>query len=429
MKKVIKFLKKVYFDVLQSIAFYPVLISLGFFMFSMIVLELENTKTVMALKKNLSYLFIQDFETARSILSTFIGGILSLTVFSFTMVMVVLNQASSNFSPSLLPNLISNKKHQVILGIYIGTLLYCTIVLIYLGAYGIDSNSMGLSTMLAAIFAIVCIGFFVYFIHSISTAIQINNITNRIFQSSLDHLNSAMEGESKSIVHLKYLETDSWYTIAIAENGYFRGFDASLMENSLLEKGNQIEVIPYIGQHLWEGAPVLRTKAEVTNEEQENLVFCLNISSKRNEGNKDISGMVRLMEIAVKALSPGINDPGTAIGVISHLAKLIHGALQFPKITSTYVRNSETLLIRNYILAEEIIRIVVQPIRQYAKNDVSVLYELIGAMHYIETAPNLTKEDHKAIAKEKEALLFDIENNIENPVDRSRILEFLKHKK
>ena len=420
-------MKKIYHNVLKSIAFYPVLISFGFFMLSIVILELENTEAVMALKKNLSYLFIQDFETARSILTTFIGGILSLTVFSFTMVMVVLNQASSNFSPRLLPNLISNKKHQIILGVYIGTLLFCTIVLIYLGAYGIDSESMGLSTMLAALFALVCIGFFVYFIHSISTAIQINHITNRIFESSMRHLDSEMNSTSGQEVSLHYIETENWYTIYVTDNGYYKDFDVSLMTNALLEQNNQIEVLPYVGQHIWKGMPVLRTKNILNEEEQRDLLFCLDISSKRHEGDKGISGMIKLMEIAVKALSPGINDPGTAIGAIGDLAELLRVRLQFSKVVSTYVRDSETLLIKNNISAYEIMRIIVQPIRNYAKKDSAVLFELVATLHFISKAPNLSGEDMAAIAEEKEALLFDIKENVSNPIDQKRILDYLQN--
>ena len=131
-KSVLKLVKVLYSRVLLSIAFYPVLISFGFCLLAFVILELESLALAKKLKENIPYLFIEDYETARAILTTLIGGILSLTVFSFTMVMVVLSQASSNFSPRLLPSLVSNKRHQLILGVYIGTLLYCIIILIVL---------------------------------------------------------------------------------------------------------------------------------------------------------------------------------------------------------------------------------------------------------------------------------------------------------
>ncbi|MDY7394972.1 DUF2254 family protein [Aureibaculum sp. 2210JD6-5] len=125
-KTILKFFKKQSQDVVHSIAFYPVLISLTYLLLAIGGLQVENLELISSLKKKIPYIFIEDYETARSILSTIIGGILSLTVFSFTMVMVVLNQASSNFSPRLLPNLISNKKHH-----YIGNIHWHLTVLYY----------------------------------------------------------------------------------------------------------------------------------------------------------------------------------------------------------------------------------------------------------------------------------------------------------
>ena len=193
MKALTKFIKRTYHSVLQSIAFYPVLISILFISVAVISLKFDNSKLGAEVKEKIPYFFIHDYETVRAMLSTFIGGIISLTVFSFSMVMVVLSQASSNFSPRLLPGLISNKKHQIILGIYVGTLLYCTLILLSLGAYGTDSKSLGFSAMLGALMAVLCIGLFIYFINSISSAVQILNIIEQIYGRCYRFVKTSLE--------------------------------------------------------------------------------------------------------------------------------------------------------------------------------------------------------------------------------------------
>jgi len=422
MKTIIKTIKQTYRNVLQSIAFYPVLLGFVFIIMAIVALHMDSSEITQSLKEELPFLFIQDFETARAILSTFIGGILSLTVFSFTMVMVVLSQASSDFSPRLLPGLISNKRHQIILGIYIGTLLYCTIILISLGAYGVDSNRLGLSTMLAALLSVVCIGLFVYFIHSISRAIQIHNIIDEIYDHCDIYLEEELKKADSSTVALQYVDTKDWVVLKADKTGYFRGFDADLMAGSIRESENQIEVVPYLNQHIWEGSPALRVMQPLNDEEQEKLTFCLNISSDRHEEDKGIGGMIKLMEIAVKAMSPGINDPGTAIDAITKLGGLLHRFLQFPKITSEPYRERSVILIKHTISAEELMRVVVQPIRLYAKKDSTVIYELIAALQFIETAPNISAESKNAVAIEIEALREDIDEHIGNEIDKKRIL-------
>jgi len=422
-KRLLKFLKGNYRRVVQSIAFYPVLISGLFLIGAVVAIQLDGFEVVTGLKKDVSFLFIQDYDTARSMLSTFIGGIISLTVFSFTMVMVVLSQASSNFSPRLLPGLVSNKKHQIILGFYIGTLLYCTIILIALGANGLDSNKLGLSTMLAAIFSVGCIGLFVYFIHSISRAIQIHNIIEGIFEESNKFLKDELKKQNSGEVALQYVDTEDWETLRVNKTGYFRGFDIDLMENSIKDLENQIEVLPYLNEHIWKGAPVLRIQGEVTDAQRENLIFCLNISSNRHEENKGIGGLIKLMEIAVKAMSPGINDPGTAIDAVTKSGQLLGQFLQLPKITSQVLEKEKLILIQNNISAEELMRIVIQPIRLYSKKDSAVMYELIAALRFIERGNNLSDVNKKVVAAELDAMYADIDTYIENTADRARLVK------
>ncbi|HEA29119.1 MAG TPA: DUF2254 domain-containing protein [Leeuwenhoekiella sp.] len=429
MKKIIKFIKNTYAKVLQSIAFYPVLISTLFLFIAFGGLEAENLELVQNIKKELPYLFIQDYETARSILSTFIGGILSLTVFSFTMVMSVLSQASSNFSPRLLPDLISNKRHQIILGVYIGTLSYCIIILISLGAAGVDSSSLGLSTMFAALLGVICIGLFVYFIHNISRAIQIQNIVDSISKSSSKYFDSKLAIQEKSKQSLETIDTSNWALIKSSKSGYFRSFDPALLKDSIKSNENDIFVIPYINQHIWEGAPLLKIKKQPNEEERENLDFCVTLSPDRLEGEKGIGGMIKLMEIAVKAMSPGVNDPGTAIDAIVKLTQLLRYMLQLPQISAEKFNNEKLTIIKKIIDADEAMRVLIQPIRQYSKQDSAVCYVLIEALQFITQEPDISPDKKAVIEAELRALRKDIEHSIENETDKQRVIRLFDHPK
>ncbi|MGB3774848.1 MAG: DUF2254 domain-containing protein [Leeuwenhoekiella sp.] len=422
-KTVIKFIKNTYSKVLQSIAFYPVLISTVFLIIAFGGLEIENFEPIKKLKENLPYLFIQDYETARSILSTLIGGILSLTVFSFTMVMSVLSQASSNFSPRLLPDLISNKKHQIILGVYIGTLSYCIIILISLGAAGVDSSSLGLSTMFAALLGVICIGLFVYFIHNISRAIQIQNIVDSIAEASMLFFNKQLKIQEETKSSLSTIDTTGWTVIKSGKSGYFRGFDPALLNDSLKENNHEIFVIPYINQHIWAGSPILKIKKPPSEDEYTNLNFGVTLSPDRLEGEKGIGGMIKLMEIAVKAMSPGVNDPGTAIDAIIKLTQLLRALLQLPQITIEKLYEKRLTVIEKIINADEAMRLLIQPIRQYSKQDSAVCFVLIEALQFIVQEPNISNDKKAVIKSELAALKRDVEDSIENETDKQRIIK------
>ncbi|QCX01971.1 DUF2254 domain-containing protein [Aggregatimonas sangjinii] len=418
-KVLFKYLKRIYFNALRSIAFYPVLITSSFLLISIIVLYLENTGVFNNWKQSSSYLFVQDYETARTWLSALIGGILSLTVFSFTMVMLVLNQASANFSPRLLPGLVANKKYQIILGFYIGTLLYCIVVLISLGAYGSKTGSSGLSITLSAVFALLCISMFVYFIDTISKAIQIRNIIEVVSSSCMESIKEFQDDQTGAVIGLKDYDTQGWSEIACITSGYFRGFDTKLLSEEFKDSVNQIEVIPYVGQHLWEGDAIFRTEQNLSADEIENLLFCVYMSSDRHVENDASGGMVQLMEIAVKALSPGINDPGTALDVLSHLGNLMAKHMAFPAMSSSTVENSSLVILRNYITTPELLRIVIQPIRAYGKSDSSIMSELVRVLIFLLRQKGVSPLSKKALETELEALKIDLEENIGNSIDRA----------
>ena len=112
-------------NIKNSIAFYPSMIAMLMIAFAILAIYLEDALITKKILNKLPILIIHDPDTGRAILNTMIGGIISLMVFSFSMVMLLLNQASSNFSPRVLPSLIANKRHQFVLGVFIGTIVYC----------------------------------------------------------------------------------------------------------------------------------------------------------------------------------------------------------------------------------------------------------------------------------------------------------------
>ncbi|MFS4446499.1 DUF2254 domain-containing protein [Maribacter sp. 2307UL18-2] len=416
-------MKRTYYTALRSIAFYPVFISLALFCFAAVTLTLENFDFIINIKKKNSYLFIEDADTARTILSTLIAGILSLTVFSFTMVMVVLNQASSNFSPRLLPGLVSNKRHQLILGFYIGTLLYCTIVLISLGAYELENSTVGMSTTMAAILGVGCVGLFVSFIHNISSAIQIQNIVERIYHHTDHKLNLYLEQELQEETPLLGLSDEDLQVIVSDKSGYFQEFDIDLVASDLFKIDLQLILIPYSGEHIWEGSPLLKTNRKLSDKEKEALRFACSISKDLHDGNHPLLGLIKLMEVAVRAMSPGVNDPGTALDVVHKLGPLLSKMIRMPAFTSVIELNKGIVVMKTNISTNGLLSTIFQPIRLYAKNDSSVMEGLLSALSYMKGISGLSQEDEDALVHEEGAMKEDIEGYIKNKKDREQILK------
>ncbi len=376
------------------------------------------------LKDSLPNLIIKDEAIAETLLSVLIGGIISLTVFSFTMVMVVLSQASSNFSPRLLPGLISDKRHQRILGIYLGTLLYCLLNLIFLGSGRSEGQHFGLAVMIAAIFGVFCLVLFVQFIHGISSSIQIHRIVEKVYADGcleVEKAEKSIDAERLGMVP----QTDDWEEILSDKTGYYKGFDCSLIEKKLQEKVEQLRILSLVDTFLWEGTPVMRVAKPVSEEERRQLLFAFRVSSDRHGSDSYFQAMIKLMEIAVKAMSPGINDPGTAIEAVHKLGQLLNRAMRLPKVA--FRKNNRGVLrpIENYIDAKTFCNTVIQPIRHYAKSDRGVLEQLICALKFIQVSKTTNALCKEVIQTELDCMETEIQKNFEQVKDKEYLLDLL----
>ena len=123
---------------------------------------------------------LRDASTARSIISAISTGIISLTVFSFSMVMIVLNQAASQMSNRILDKLIGNRFQQIVLGFYIGTIVYSLFLLSTIRDIDSGIYVPSLSTYLLILLTVGDIFLFIYFLHYITQSVKYEIIISRI---------------------------------------------------------------------------------------------------------------------------------------------------------------------------------------------------------------------------------------------------------
>nr|WP_266205107.1 DUF2254 family protein [Pontibacter kalidii] len=253
----------------SSIAFLPSIISVGFFMLAIGMLYFETLPISTALEERLPFELVRDEENARLILSTVAAGIISLTVFSFSMVMIVLSQATSNLSPRVIPGLTTVRSHQVVLGFYIGTIIY---VLLLLLSYKTDKESAhtpAIAVLLGLAFGIICLVLFVYFIHSISQAIQLDNIVNSVFQKAAQALEVEKQVVSNTHAPDKSSNNDFKYTLYNNTNGYLRQVDLEGLRQLARQHQLQVKILVEVGTFTVEGTPLMQLTSDPRTPELE----------------------------------------------------------------------------------------------------------------------------------------------------------------
>ena len=384
MIKISKWFKIYYNKITGSIAFIPAIIALAFLLFSWIMLEIDFSDWGKHLKSTLSWLSLKDASTARSIVSTVAGALISLTVFSFSLVMIVLNQAASQMSNRVLASMIENRIQQIILGFYIGTIVYALFLLSTIRDINSGIYVPALSIYLLILLTVIDIFLFIYFLDYVTQTVKYETVIHRVQEQTMKTMKKRFE-EIKNESKLLQIATD---------NNLFICF--LYTQATYLIKGSVFMEI--------------YSKEPVDKDCMDELMATSDFyKGQPIQLNADY-GFNQIAEVAIKALSPGINDPGTAVICLHALSDLLAYRLRYKLPSGRY---DEKSVQRIYIPAttfREIFEKCILPIWNYGKKDDYIQQQLIL----------MTKQLKVADHKKEYAVLFD---TLINEVEKEKRVE------
>lgn len=413
---------KFYHRVVNSIAFYPTLIALGFLIFSIIVMRIEFNDLVIELKSNIERVLVHDPNNARLILGTIVGSIISLMVFSFSMVMIVLNRATSTLSPRVIPGLISDKFHQIVLGFYLGSIVFSLILIVNIDAPGVEFSVPSLGIFCSMVLAIVCLGLFVYFIHSISQKIQVDYILNDIYKLTKKELGKVDTDNAKK----EMPDTSNWTTCVAIDSGYLKRIDGPGLTEFCKKHEVKLNVTVSIGAFVVKEYPFIEISKDLEKDVKNQLRSYFTLYTEERVSDHYLFGFKQISEIAVKALSPGINDPGTAVKALDLLSDLFAKLMEIDE--QNYIPNDdeEPLVFVQPMPFEDVMFQILVPIREYGKKDVSVLVRLLDCLKHMIYSDSHRKKFTPLLAEYVGNFLVCSKKYVDNDLDKKSINQRLR---
>ncbi len=414
-----------FFNVVESnIAFYPTVLALCGFFFAVFMIYMEDLGVSKYLVEHLPILVVDNGDTAMTILSALISGLISVVVFSFSMVMLLLSQASSNYSPRLLPGLISDKRHQIILGIYLATILYNIFILFSIQPTGDKYQIPGFSVLIGILATVVCLYAFIYFIHNISQSIQISNILQGIFRTAKNRLDQLIEEETDS--PLEFPDTSEWHEYYTTQSGYLQNISDTNLINICIDEETKLHILPVKGIFVLQGIPLFRSEKKLEEDTVKKVISNFNFARPELVADNYVLAFKQITEIIVKAMSPGINDPGTAINGIDYLTELF--ALRMQKKDHVIVKKDDTSYIKlNSVSFQELLYNVMASIRAYCKHDIILIKKLLLMFNYLKRQNTDCDDYKKHIEEEVHVLLNDARDGISNEIDWAQALKMAQN--
>lgn len=395
-------LRKIFIYIRSSLWFVPTLLTLGALVLASALIEID-IRFYDPLREHLPQLLITEPEGAHSMLSAIATSMATVAGVVFSITIVALTLASTQYSPRVLRNFMRDRANQFVLGVFVGVYIYCLVVLKTISG-GEESFVPLVAVLVGLLSAIVAIGFFIFFIHHISTAIQASEIAlaitaetltaiDHLFPPKPEHQGNVDEGK------LRALSEISWKAIPSHEIGYIQSVDEEALFTLACRHQTVLRMEYGIGDFVGCGRPLLSIATEGTVTEkiikETGKIFA--IGSYRTI-EQDISfGIRQLVDISLKALSPSVNDTTTAVTCIEHLTIVLSRAAQRCTPNPYRYENGELRVLRQEISFEDLVSLSYRQMLDHAYSNAELVTQLLRSIERI--VQNTSRSAYLAILR------------------------------
>jgi uncharacterized membrane protein len=281
------------------------------------------------------WLFHGDPEATRTLYATVAGSMITVAGVSYSITMVAMSLASSQLGPQLLRNFRRDRGNQVVLGAFIATFLYCLMALWTGTAPEVDEYQPSVSASLALLLATGSLFLLIYFIHHISLSIQADHVIDQVSRELRESLAKAFPECPEQELELLpdgADDAESGARVRAAASGYLQSVDEERLVRLACDHDLQFVVLRRPGHFLMESGELVKVlrcnSLDARLERRVRRSFI--IGGRRTADQDPEQGIAQLVEVAVRALSPSLNDPFTAITCVDRLSGALGRAAAHP---------------------------------------------------------------------------------------------------
>lgn len=306
-------------------------------------------------------------EGARSVLGTIAGAMISVTGLVFSITIVVLQLASSQYSPRVLANFLDSRTSQVTLGVFTGSFVYALTVLREVG--GADDRVPQISVTVAFGYVLFTVAMFLAFIHHITGSVQVSRVMSQIRAQTVRTVHRlAPDEDAHQAGWSPRPDTPRAEIVVDDRGGYVTLMDSTLLVRRAADLGVVVDLTVAPGDYVTAGQVLGRAwgREILSEEEIRDLAEPIHFGTVRTLVGDVGLGVRQLLDIAERALSPGVNDPTTALQAMNELHAVLREMCTRPDPSPFLVDDEGT------------VRVVYQP-QTYARALAATVEELV---HY-----------------------------------------------
>lgn len=267
---------------------------------------------------------------ARGMLGAIAASMITVAGVAFSITIVTLSLASTQYTPRILRNFMRDRANQFVLGIFVAIFTYSLIVLRTIRSSD-DEAGGGFVPLLAVTFgmllALLSIGCLIYFIHHIAASIQASTILQAITRETVAAVEVLFpedlgdEGEDgAAAAEERHVD---WHPISAHANGYLQNIASAALMQWADEHETLLRLARGPGEFVHEGAPLVFAERPLDEAARAALRAYFVVGDFRTVEQDALFGIRQIVDIAMKALSPGVNDTSTAVSCLDYLGAIL----------------------------------------------------------------------------------------------------------
>jgi uncharacterized membrane protein len=364
----------------------PLLISLVLGLIGMILSSAEESFPVIsAWVPHALFPSRADPQIAQIMLAAIAGSIMTVVSIVFAILLMTLTLASMQFSPRILVSFVRDRVTQWTLGVFLGTFLYCMAALP--AARSLPEPFAPVATVTAAlVLALTSVIGLIYFIHHISRAVSVNHIVDRIARETEDVIDEIMphkRGFGLRHEDMTFASDETEFPVLNDHSGYICFVDSARLLKLAKAHRLRVRVLRPVGHFVPSGVPLFTVsrKSRLTAELSAELRSAFIIGPIRTLQQDVEFGVLQIVDIALKAISPAVNDPSTAITCVDQLTRiLIRWAGRAPPPALLSGPPHVVRVIIPWPDFDHLLDTAFEQIRHYAASDIAVSLRLLRAL-------------------------------------------------
>lgn len=411
-------MKKIINKIKTSIWLYPTIYSIGAFILSVGIKILETTYSD-EMSLYLSTVFYTKSELAQTVLGIVASAFITIATFTFSTTMVVLTMYSSQFTPRVVENFLNNKVTMKSFGVFLSGFIFAISSLLFTKTS--QNENLVISASIGVIYVIVGLVYFLIFIHNVATYVQASHLIQRLQDEARKKIKEYNDFEDKASIlskeeMIEMVKYKYFFDVYAHSDGYIQEINYQKLQKIAQNHNCIIWFKKVVGQFISLETKILTIYYEEKNildeidiEEINKLIL---IGNKKTQTQDFSFTIQKIVEIAVKALSPGINDPNTAIHCLNIIGILLRDLSHIEKGYILLKKDDELgdIIYEAYDF-EVLLDDAFSQIIFYGQADVSVIVVALKSLRIIKTkASKYNKEIIDNYAKyliEKQLKLSD----------------------